>query len=697
MTISGTNFASGATVTFGGTSATSVVVVSSTTITATTPAHAAGVVNVVVTNNNGQSGTLTNGYTYTASPAPTSISPTSGTTSGGTPVTISGTNFASGATVTFGGTAATNVVVVSSTTITATTPAQAAGAVNVVVTNSNGQSGTLTNGYTYTASPAPTSISPTSGTTSGGTPVTISGTNFASGATVTFGGTAATNVVVVSSTTITATTPAQAAGAVNVVVTNSNGQSGTLTNGYTYTASPAPTSISPTSGPTGGGTPVTISGTNFASGATVTFGGTAATNVVVVSSTTITATTPAQAAGAVNVVVTNSNGQSGTLTNGYTYTASPAPTSISPTSGTTSGGTPVTISGTNFASGATVTFGGTAATNVVVVSSTTITATTPAHSAGVVNVVVTNSNGQSGTLTNGYTYTASPAPTSISPTSGPTGGGTPVTISGTNFASGATVTFGGTAATNVVVVSSTTITATTPAHAAGAVNVVVTNSNGQSGTLTNGYSYTSNATIKLVQAATGPSTIQASNTSVAVAYVHSQTAGDLNIVAVGCRDTTSSISSVTDSNGNTYTRAVGPTTGTGLQQSIYYAKNILGGSNTVTVKFSQAAAYPDAIILEFSGLDPTSPLDVTAAATGTGTTASSGSATTTSANELIFGAGGSPKHFTAAGSGFTKIGINIYGSIAEDMIVSSSGSNAATATNTAGPWVMQMATFKAKP
>ena len=64
MTISGTNFASGATVTFGGTSATSVVVVSSTTITATTPAHAAGVVNVVVTNNNGQSGTLTNGYTY---------------------------------------------------------------------------------------------------------------------------------------------------------------------------------------------------------------------------------------------------------------------------------------------------------------------------------------------------------------------------------------------------------------------------------------------------------------------------------------------------------------------------------------------------------------------------------------------------------------------------------------------------------
>jgi hypothetical protein len=545
--------------------------------------------------------------------------------------------------------------------------------------------------------PAPGSISPTSGPTSGGTPVTISGTNFASGATVTFGATAATSVVVVSSAEITATTPAETAGTVNVVVTNSNGQNGTLTNGYTYTASPAPTSISPTSGTTSGGTPVTISGTNFASGATVTFAGTAATNVVVVSSSEITATTPAEAAGVVNVVVTNSNGQSGTLTNGYTYTASPAPTSISPTSGTTSGGTPVTISGTNFASGATVTFGATAATNVVVVTSTTITATTPAHAAGAVSVVVTNSNGQSGTLTNGYTYTASPAPTSISPTSGTTSGGTPVTISGTNFASGATVTFGATAATNVVVVSSTTITATTPAHAAGAVNVVVTNSNGQSGTLTNGYTYTSSGTITFVQAASGPSSIQATNTSVVTAYLHPQTAGNLNIVAVGWADTTSSISSVVDSKGNIYTRAVGPTTNTGVQQSIYYAKNIAGGANKVKVTFNQAAAYPDVRILEYSGLDPTSPLDVTAAAAGSGTNASSGSATTTSANELIFGAGATAHHFTAAGSGFTKRLLNMYGNIAEDEVVSSTGSNAATATNSAGAWVMQMATFKAHP
>ncbi len=88
---------------------------------------------------------------------------------------------------------------------------------------------------------------------------------------------------------------------------------------------------------------------------------------------------------------------------------------------------------------------------------------------------------------------------------------------------------------------------------------------------------------------------------------------------------------------------------------------------------------------------------MSAAATGNGTTASSGSATTTSANELIFGAGNSAHHYTAAGSGFTKRVINIYGNIAEDKVVSSSGSNTATATNSAGFWVMQMATFKAKP
>jgi hypothetical protein len=116
----------------------------------------------------------------------------------------------------------------------------------------------------------------------------------------------------------------------------------------------------------------------------------------------------------------------------------------------------------------------------------------------------------------------------------------------------------------------------------------------------------------------------------------------------------------------------------------------------VTVKFNQAAAYPDVRILEYSGVDPSSPLDVTAAATGKGTSASSGSATTTSANELIFGAGNSFDRFTAPGSGWVQRILNVYGNIAEDKIVRSRGSYAATATNSTGSWVMQMVALKAR-
>jgi hypothetical protein len=358
--------------------------------------------------------------------------------------------------------------------------------------------GTATN-FTYTdakygkvtlAGPTVTSVAPSSGPTAGGTAVTITGTNFVSGATVTFDGIAATGVTFVSATQIDATTPAHAAGAVDVVVTNPDTLSGTLSSGYTYVPPPTVTSVAPSSGPDTGGTVVTITGTNFVLGATVTFGGTAPTDMIFVNSTSIIATTPAHAAGAVDVVVTNPDTQSGTLSNGYTYIAPPPTvTNVTPSSGPTGGGTAVTITGTNFVSGATVTFDGTAATGVTVVNATTITVTTPAHAPGPVDVTVTNPDTQSGTFIDGYTYIPPPTVTSVTPTSGPDTGGTAVTITGANFVSGATVTFGGTAATGVTFVSATQIDVTTPAHAAGAVDVTVTNPDTQSGTLTNGYTY----------------------------------------------------------------------------------------------------------------------------------------------------------------------------------------------------------------
>jgi hypothetical protein len=260
-----------------------------------------------------------------------------------------------------------------------------------------------------------------------------------------------------------------------------------------------------------------------------------------------------------------------------------------------------------------------------------------------------------------------------------------------NFASGATVTFGGTPATGVSVASSTSMTAVTPAHSAGSVTVTVTNPDSQSASLTAGFTYGTPAAISFIQVAAAVP--QSSPTSVVVPYASAQTAGDLNVVVVGWNNSTSTVQSIQDSAGNIYNLAIGPTTGTSLRQSIYYASNIKSGSNTITVTFNQATAFPDVRILEYRGV--TTP-DVVAGASGSGTTANSGSATTTAANELIVGANTVATLTSGPGSGFTtRIITSPDGDIAEDRVVTSAGSYSATAPlSSAGPWVMQMVTFK---
>ncbi|MCI0341961.1 MAG: IPT/TIG domain-containing protein [Planctomycetales bacterium] len=491
VTITGTNFLIGATVTFGGASATSVTIVSSTSITCSTPAGTPGPVNVTVTNLSSSPGTLVNGYTYLgAVPTLASVTPNVGPTAGGTLVTLAGTNFLGGATVTFGGALATSVTVASTTQITCLTPAHALGPVTVVVTNVDSQQATLAGGFTFQG-PVPTlsAVTPNAGPTTGGTLVTLTGTNFAAGATVTFGGLAATTITVVNATTITCQTPSGAMGPTTVVVTNVDAQQATLAGGYTFQgAAPTLSSVSPNAGPTAGGTLVTLTGTNFAAGATVTFGGTQATSVTVASTTQITCVTPAGSIGPASVVVRNVDLQAAALPAGFTFQG-PVPTlsTVSPNSGPLGGGTLVTLAGTNFAAGATVTFGGALATGVTVVSTTSITCTTPSGG-GPVTVVVTNVDSQSASLPSGFNYVGTPATvTGVSPGNGPAAGGTFVTISGSNFASGATVQFGSATATSVTVVSATQITCVTPAGSPGFANVTVTNPFASPGTMANGF------------------------------------------------------------------------------------------------------------------------------------------------------------------------------------------------------------------
>ena len=195
--------------------------------------------------------------------------------------------------------------------------------------------------------------------------------------------------------------------------------------------------------------------------------------------------------------------------------------------------------------------------------------------------------------------------------------------------------------------------------------------------------------------------LPSSGAQVSVAYSLAQSSGDLNVVVVGWNDTTATVSSVTDSKGNSYTLAVGPTLLPGsLSQSIYYAKNItaaVAGSNTVTVKFSTTANYPDVRILEYSGVDTNNPLDIAVGAVGSSATSDSGAVTTSNANDLLVGANTVFSSTGAAGTGYKqRIITNPDGDLVEDEVVSTTGSYHATATLTrADAWVMQIVGFKA--
>jgi hypothetical protein len=156
---------------------------------------------------------------------------------------------------------------------------------------------------------------------------------------------------------------------------------------------------------------------------------------------------------------------------------------------------------------------------------------------------------------------------------------------------------------------------------------------------------------------------------------------------------------VSDSSGNTYNVAIPTVRGTALSQAIYYAANIAGvaaGTNTVTVTFDTAVTYADIRILEYSGLDPANPFDVGTSSTGESSGWAGGnSVMTSSANELVIGAGMTLGAFTGAGPGFnSEIITSPDSDIVEDQTTTAIGLPA-TLAPVDDVWLMQMATFKA--
>ena len=241
----------------------------------------------------------------------------------------------------------------------------------------------------------------------------ITGTGFLSVTSVDFGGTAASTYTVNSDTSITASSPVHAAGASTVHLGYGGGT--VVAGTFTYIGPPTFTVMTPTSGPTAGGTTVTVTGTNL-QGSAVTVGGLAATNVVVAADgTSLTFVTPADSAGPAAVVI---GAVAGTVSAGsYTYIAPPTVSGLAPTSGPEVGGTSVVITGTALTGSTAVTFGGVAATSYTVDSPTQITAIAPAG-VGAVTVSVATVGG-SGTSAGAFTYIPSPTASSMTPTSGP--------------------------------------------------------------------------------------------------------------------------------------------------------------------------------------------------------------------------------------------------------------------------------------
>ena len=567
-------------------------------------------------------------------------------------VTVTGSNFVSGAAVTVSGSGVTvnSTSFVSATQLTANvTIASAAttGARNVTVTNADGGSGSCTGCFTVNAGPTVTSTSPASlaqGATAQN--VTVTGSHFVSGAAVTVSGSGVTvnSTSFVSATQLTANvTIASAAttGARNVTVTNPDGGTGSCTGCFTVNGAPTVTSTSPSSRGQGvTAQNVTVTGSNFVSGAAVTVSGSGVTvnSTSFVSATQLTANiTIASAAttGGRNVTVTNPDGGTGSCTGCFTVNGAPTVTSTSPSSrgqGVTAQN--VTVTGSNFVSGAAVTVSGSGVTvnSTSFVSATQLTANVTIASAattGARNVTVTNADGGSGSCTGCFTVNGAPTVTSTSPASLAQGATAQnVTVTGSHFVSGAAVTVSGSGVTvnSTSFVSATQLTANvTIASAAttGGRNVTVTNPDGGTGSCTG--CFTVNAVVSAtglgstIDATTGAGSISTTVNSVVTS------SGQQYLVFVyrnsSCRT------------GDTITSITGSAVSSAQQQTTLHVQNNLdlfawvatgsGTTGAVTVNFNTTCTNTVTVvnIVGLSGYNTTTPIAQSPSNSGNSTSA----------------------------------------------------------------------------
>jgi hypothetical protein len=360
-------------------------------------------------------------FNYDA-PQITSVTADSYPTSGGTTLTLTGSNFGISPTVGFGSGGATIIGTPTHTRILCTLPPGQG--TNHAVTVSAGGVSSNTVLVDYDA-PEILSITPSSAGTSGSTLITINGKNFGLSGTVSIGGQSASITAGgYSHTTITCTLPAGQGANLPVIVTSAGRASNSVPFSYNP---PAITGISVSAGPTAGGTLITLTGSNFGTSGTVSIGGQdAPVTSGGYSHTTITCTLPPGQGANLPVVVTSANRSSNSVPFSYNP---PAITGISPATGPTSGGTLITLTGSNFGTSPVVLFNGESVTPNTS-SHIELVFQLPAGEGN--NLPVAVSAGDQVSSATSFSYGA-PALTGISAAAYPTAGGTPITLTGSNF------------------------------------------------------------------------------------------------------------------------------------------------------------------------------------------------------------------------------------------------------------------------
>lgn len=301
--------------------------------------------------------------------------------------------------------------------------------------------GALSNGtsFIYSApNPVVSSISPASGTVSGGTVVTLNGERFMPGISVSFDGVAATNVAASpNGLTLVCTTPPHIVGSVSIALQNPFASPLAVPNAFTYTPNgpgPAIAGLSPNTSPIAGGGTITVNGSSFEPSSVLRVDGTNFTTTFI-SATQLSFTAPAHALGAAGISVYNVDGQL-SATTALSYIPNLSFTAISEQIPAI--GQPVTLTGDGFQQGMNVDAGG-VPVPVSVTSTTSAIFVMPGGVACNSSVTLVNPSGQSANLP----FNPAPTITSAFFNFGPAAGGSFFGFGGTNFVPGTTMTIDG--------------------------------------------------------------------------------------------------------------------------------------------------------------------------------------------------------------------------------------------------------------